>query len=498
MHNPFGFSLEPSPSTCRIERLLICEVHAQNNQYLRPYTVDSSYDVVRQLENVIVQPGNVTPQALATVPNGFLAPSATPHSLVNIVNGWDSRRFRFMMVVVFESNLTTSREIICGYTDHPGITAMGNHLDPNMVFYINSVVPMIRRVSSTQYGNIEQFLPSTPSHMIGLDQFGEVKRGSRLHLMTPQSVLNQMVTNTLDYGNSVHDMSSDVNTASFSSRDNTNSLRYASKLFTNYKDEVISDMQSPVGMSERELLSKVRGMSFEKLSTGTDQFINVINGVSGDGNRTWFQLKELLRVDPNVLNSQVTQVVMLENRTIPIEYTQHVSGSDITTQMAVNISNVLPTIMLDYGLVKMSLSSTNNLIGGQIQTFITDMRSLSGSSYDLSHIVQPIINRINSELIPIISINNQVVYDIDIICELTGETTIMLSIENQEKIPFIVPTFADTLFNPIITDNKEQMNHVVNGIYNMFTTINSWIDSQPKHYDFNNTIPYRPNVLNDL
>ena len=496
MFNPFGFSLEPSKGSCRITKLLICEVLPQHNQYLRPYTVDSSLDVVRQLENVVNQPGNVTPQALATIPAGFLTPSAAVHSQVNIVNGWSEKRFRFILEVLYENNLTSKAEIICGFTDHPGITRDLQHLDPNMVFYINSIVPMIRRVTSTQYGNIEQFLPSHPSHLIGKDTFGENQRN--LHVMTPQSVVNQMVMEAYDYGQNIYDMSANALSASFSNRDNTNALRYASKLFTAYKDEIVTDSQSIHGSSERELLSKVRGKTFEQLSTGSDQFINEINGITGDSGRTWFQFKDLMRMDPNVTSDQITTVVMLEPRPIPIEHTMHIAGSDIATQSAVNISNILPSIMLDYGVVSISLVSTNNTIGSVIQTFVTDIRTLSGTSYDLTPIIPVITNRINEELIKIISFNNQVLYDINVTCELVGETTISLSYNNEEHIPYIIPTFADTLFNPIITDSKQHMSNVVNGFNTMFSAINSWVDSNAKHFDFNGIIPYNSPMLNDL
>ena len=482
----------------RIAKLLICEVLGYTNQYLRPYQTSVTREVTNQIIEQVSRPGNLSSSSLAQMTSSFLSPSSTPGSKVNIVNGWNEKRFRFMMEVVFSNDLSESSEIVCGYTDYPGISPYSQSLDPEMVFFINSITPMNRVRIDRVNGSIVQHVPSHPSHLVARDQFAE--NNVSYNKMTPESIMNKLTTMTYDYGGEIHDLSGEVGIVSFSQRNNANPGRFASSIISTFKDEILTSNQGYAPISPRETLSNARNNLQEPLSIATNKFLDIMYRMTGNRDVSYFRYKDLMRIDPMVNDDRITQVVMKDmSKSIPLDYHSHVAGADINTQMAINIANILPTIMMDYGIVNLSLLSTNQVLGNGIQTIITNIHTLTGATMDMSPYLQTIINRINNEMINIVSQNNQVIYDLNVTCDVTGDTYIEIGFNGQQPFPYFIPTFADVLFNPIITDKHSDMMNVVHGFNGVLNLVSEALEDNVRstiHY--NHVAPVSTPYVNDI
>lgn len=488
---------QPAQSRIYISRLLICEVLGHHNQYLRPYQAHVDRESLNHMKNYLDNPGNVTPIGLSSLPTPFITPSATPGAKVDIINGWNEKRFRFMMEVVFDNDFQKRSEIICGFTDYPGISH-GNHLDPNMVFYINSIVPMRHNIVSYAHGNMEMSIPYSPAQMISKENYSNLS--GNMYNMTPVSLINRLTTDAWQFSGEVHDLSSDVSYPSLSLRNYTNPGRYASKILNSFKDYGVNTNMGVERDSEANVLSTIRGELLESSpSTNQNTFINLIRNITQNGLGTAFTFGDLMRIDSRVTQDDVTKV-FLKQPTINAFDTEHLAGARIETQTAITISNVLPTIMMDYGIVSLSFTSTNNTIGVQRITTITNIHTMSGSQNDLSPYIQTIVNRIDQEIMSAISQQNMINYDIEVQCDLIGDTILFVTMGGSNiKYPYVVPTFADSLFSPVLTSNVQDLDTLAQGVR---TVAGLMVDALPErtyHNHTHNPTPlYAPTPAYDL
>lgn len=487
----------------RVVRLLTQETGTYNQQYSRPYNTVMDGDVLRLLTNKLEQSPNkaVSANTFAGITNSFLAPQATPEGNVNIVNGWGTKRIRFILTVEFDAQLSgKNTHYILGYTDFPGISHSG-HFAPDMVFYINSIIQTRKSYINTPMGMREVETIADASQVLADNNFTNIYNPAQRYTMRPQDIVTRMATSHLSSGYNdsddsdlepaiVHNTGSMLRQEAMKSRRSNNlASTYVANLMNSFAMGVqtnhFGDPDSP--SSDIKTLEIVRSQLGDS-SAPIDPFLHMLSGITNRVAGNSFTFGQLTQFDPNVDNvSDHFIVPPAQMGSIhQAGSTSHWNGSDISTQAAAILSQSVPAIMMDLLVSKIVFVSTNHGIGGMPNTNITYGVSFSNSDNTLNW---PLFaNRFEQEVMSNITFNYGMGYRVEMHVDLLGETFIQIQLGSQPSIDYVVPSFCDNLLTPIVTTQSNLATEVSREFEHLFDQVKNKFDPGPRSFDFHQNV----------
>ena len=163
-----------------------------------------------------------------------------------------------------------------------------------------------------------------------------------------------------------------------------------------------------------------------------------------------------MQIDPNV--DFVTKLIKLEGGLSQVHsagQTADWSASNSTTAAAATLAHAVPALMVSCGLTTISLTSTNDVIGGMITTAVSSANSIN--SGEIAPMVMAFVSRFDTELINSITYTNNLSYFLNMAVDVFGETRISIAIGTPEQYDYAVPSFCDSLFSPVLTSNSERV-----------------------------------------
>lgn len=427
------------------------------NMYQRSYDVAASYGDVNALAETIHQ--TLGSNGTSSVPINLLAQTVpgvvkltfgpTYNTPIAIENGWGTARLRFLLTTEEEVNGQTRLVHFQGYTNYPGYTASGN-IDPEMNFSINSV--MI--VNKIMYPTGEfYYMPSAHYNVItrdGEEMYQEVDNPTVL--IRPLDVVSSL-RNESKYGGDaaiIHDFTNTTIAGPMgSSRLNNDAMSYLSKALNGY---ITGKSLSDRGSNQEDIYNAAIGQVSEPILTRTE-FIQHLFQVKHILNATSFKLKDLALMD-NTIESRLV-LINKNSSEYMLERPAFTSATDTMetltpipeTMRVLDMVNSLNALMSANLLSKLGLSITNETgellvapidLGSYVEGI--DMRTYADRVVQhFTHVVYPRIN-------PEGRLLRMLFYS-----ELMGDTSVSVSFDNEPDMIYRFPTFADSLFSPVIT-----------------------------------------------
>jgi uncharacterized protein (DUF736 family) len=425
------------------------------------------------------------------VANQFISPSATPEHEIAMANGWGERRLRFMMEVEHTSDFgTTITEIILGYTDHPGI-GIGGSIDPNMMFIVNSVMQIRRTQEFTPLGNQIHSSVTDSSHILVDNNWSGIYSQVSDQRMRPVDVFATMSRTHLGGidGTIIDTRATSTNMAAKSRRSNASAANYMSQLLNGYNSASIA---TDYGAGNDEILNKARGISEENQAI-KDPFLSAIAQIQGNpiiGNI--FTYKDLCQLDPYIDN--VTKAYMMSSTTQKVIHTAGLTatwqGSDLDTHVATILSQSIPSLLMDLALTRVVFKATNRTVNSAVTCAIIDAQGfISG---DISRLLDTFRIRLEHEILRDVSRNNMFDYAIEMNVDLLGETWIKLSLNGNQYIDYVTPSFADALLAPVLTSDNNRATNLASDFEMLSRQL---LDSNSKSHMKYNLGGYQPGGL---
>lgn len=457
--------------------MIVIRTGTYNPMFLRPYEIQATRDSMTPLMNQIAAVGgdNITPMLLAGSAVNVIAPAAQYESLVNIPNGWDIERLRFLLTVRVTYN-TGSQQIyyIQGYTDYPGIHELGGDrvtFDPNMQFIINSVNVVSMVSMPTAYDSVGLRPNHAEScHVLNDPQMNAYRDSGDKFLIRPQDVLGGI---QLQYRNDyVPEQWQDTrqtvaHECQKSSRSNNIPTSYLSRTLDSF---LRAQNRTGYGQSDSEVMNHARSYIIET-SLINNPFIKAISEYQGISLTNRFKYGDLLKMNP-YLDDRVVYSPQRDLRGSPIPLagrTEAWTGSNYETLFATTLMHAAPALMLENLIQKMQFLSTNNFIGGIPRTTIGPVFSLVDA--DISANITKFIRRLEDEVLRDLTHGFQELYYLDMKVDIFGDTTIDIGLNGKPVIPFTVPMFADHNFTPVLTTQKNRVNATVQGMDNLIQEV---------------------------
>jgi hypothetical protein len=478
-YNNYGRS-----SQIKILDLKLQETGTFSQMHHRPYEAvirnDALETLGRRIEETIHRStvGRVDQQLVSGMADGLITVSSTPDGTATIANGWETRRFRFVLTVSVSTGFGEEISYFQGYSEFFDVSH-GGHVDPNMIFFINSYTRVGRMSDPTSPvgGYIDRVLESRQvmSGAYGPDSSGAAPQSfyappagrSSLYGARPEDLFVGVQYNYLAQGvetprDAIMDTRTYLHDKAFSNtRNNAIPGSMLSSIINTWRQvETMADY----GQGHENIYDRAIQILYEA-NPMENPFIAALSNIHNSGlvASVTFSLNDLLRIDPTV--GQRVFYQPLENHALvhSAGMTASLSGSDKGAQIAYIASQAVAALMQQVGLVTVHFNSTNMTMTNQTVTDMTAPGVLVGSANPIG-CYQLFTARFTSEIMPDLTMNNLIPINLSVSADIYNETRIVLSIDCQPPVEYAFPSFADSLLQPTMTCDQANYGSLINGL----------------------------------
>ena len=456
--------------------LLIATKKKYNDVYQRSYSLNANVGTLNKLEAVfnnagVSQNSTITDNMLAQYVPDVIGLSHNPVGVATIPHGWQTQRVRFVLEV--ESPIASGILIsyIQGFSEYydPSLSGL---LDPNMNFYINSITNVVKMVDPMNgiYKTLPKNTLNVVTDLAGGTKYEEVDSPHEdLKLLRPRDIVEDISALDMYSG----DVDSVLNTTGrvgavneTSDRANNDPMKYLTKTINSYIDSkntaALTSQPSDILKNAAGLLTETNLMSIP--------FIFALHSVTGEFTPTTFTLNIMNMIDPNIqaktnLIDNVNDIIAPSyNTMLDSDNTADMLNPTVETIKASNISQTINSIMLDSMLSTLDISFTN--ASGQPVVIVSDAKSFI-EGIDITSYVNKAVSRIKTVLMPQITDGGQTLVEVFLHSDIVGDTNISISVNLQPPEVYRFPTFADSLYVPVIGDANTKAG-TVQDFSNMF------------------------------
>jgi len=475
-----------------IEDLTYIPMGNYTPMFNRPYTVNASKSAIDQISERMedTKAGKITPNIVNGIAGEIIQPSAVGYmSMCN--NDWVSTK-KFIFLLKVRSLDPTGVEInsyIQGYTEFDGITASG-HIDANMVHYINNVIETTTMTINTPLGVIRKEKLYRIYNVFFNGGFNELclQRPSdvleNINLLNMSQFINDPTLQTQNMGSYMNS----VDTKALSSSvDNNITTEYLSKILTTgihdvkNKDIFINSYEISNGMAPESRLPEP--------SIHDNRFLKFISRAAGFKIvREFFTFQVLMNVDPTIYNRfkvlNITKNYVDPTMMQTPEIGDYWHGQDPVTVKAYSLIENSVSLATKYGFNKIYFSASNMTNPmGIAEVFITNFNSFINLEeqefnylleiFKEKFITEIFLNETNSGIIPM---------HLEGYIDLLGTSKINLTFAGYPSNWYTIPTFANSLFSPVISIDKQAVDFMSFQLGSVIDTLTTQYNAPQSYY----------------
>lgn len=487
-----------------IEKGVVCRTAQYNPQYRRPLHANFGQNVNALMEITAGQ--DFSKERLAPIAATSLTMATQIEGEANIIGGWNQERCLFALKLVHQTNEAgTMRTVqyLMGYTDHMGIQhggfgiVQGGRLgiNPEMRLFFNSSVVYQEMTVMNGFGMPETTITPLETSQLLTGAQGSMYNTST-YTMRPEDVYSMMhsqeLVNSVDryrqanpgqsQAANIHDgrvMFQPGQPIKKSGRSNLIPSNYLSKLLTNTSNVV----QAHLGeySTNQEMANRI-STSLNEGYVSNDQTLSMFlarTGLIENGSITY---RELCALFPNADQAIAragteTQKVQGAQGT----NSEYMNGGQWDLIIAQMLQNVTTALMMENSLNRIVIrgdnfqgtSTTQNIVGG---TFKLD--ALYGGSFidgkPVEYGCEQVKYRLISEFLSGFTGHNYVPISFTIQVNLYGECVVDISYNRQPLTRYVTPMFGDSLFSPVLTEQRSTLaslsaetRNMTNGLFNV-------------------------------
>lgn len=459
-------------SQISIANIIIQETGTYNRQVSRPYEANTSGQSLDLLSRRVEDASRTDPLAkissglIAGISGSLITPSASWESELIIPNGWNERRLRYLAEIHVHNNFGTEIYFVQGYTDYPGISMQGS-IDPNMVFFINSYL-QINRAQDYSGLNSGGFRDTISRAEQVIDGRSHIAVGhNEVYGLRPEDLFTGVHSAYLTQGMTLYDNANiadtrinQANEILSSRRTNAIPSSFLCRTIDNYRQ---ASSIADYGNGQDDIYQRAIQTAYEG-SPYENPFIRALSNLQNRPCASSFTLNDLVVLDPTV-NERITYQTLHETVRMHSVGDTNDNWADATliTQLATTLTHSVSALMLSSMFVSMGFHITNMTLDRQYQTrLFPNPQSITTSNSIQNH--SNFITRLETEIMPDITMNGQMDVDIVVYCDLYGETEIQFSLNGAPHEVFVTPSFSDALMAPVITNNQNNYNTLLTGI----------------------------------
>lgn len=481
----------------RIKKVIVAPTRSSGYRQMvqRAYTSTVTPKDVHNILDDVLRFGNVNQNTLST--SNVVSVSSNFSDLAGISGGWQAPRYTVQLEVacipkpnvnpyLVGSNMTYDL-IITGYSDPSNdFVSYGNHANPHLKFQINNV-QMVSKLAksngSTVVTDVKNTGVTNPECYSATRASLSIKPVDIISDISGHNLANSMGATVLNGSISMATAPSLVHRTDLVGKHYTNTIvnslvqGAASTNSLSGVQDVFGDVAS---MAYQAATFKV---SSEQL--GTIPFFIALQENTGDYMGYWFTMGILQLLDPTFNEHMITYVNVddtarynSESMFLTNDTAELMDISKVASKVT-ELHHILSTLMISNHLGTLELHIWNvyqdSAIPGHKQ--LTPCWEMPGNKISWSYNVIPDPNAmatiaaklrmqidgyVRTIIDPVLSERGELAYEVYVSMDISNDTTIFISIEGGQMIPYRFPTFADMAFMPMAGTTEDKGSLVAN------------------------------------
>jgi hypothetical protein len=452
--------------------LIYIPVGYYNEVYARPYITAVNHMAISELAGRMRENNTklVTENELRGLTSDIIKPSAVP-GFCAIDRGWLSTpRYIFVLSVqATDIHGLAMNYYIQGYTNYNGISMHG-HADPNMEHYINNIIETTVITTNTPFGintterihkvyNVISNTNSTNDNYIFLQRPYDVY--SNIETMITKDLVFQgsdyySVLDTRYMINSLNSI------AKPSTVTNNIPIEYVRNVINaGIKGATQQSFQLSINDYNEAYYSKENIAEVDMIS---NIFIQYLRYKAGRTHLYSFEFRDLLNLDVTIADRfkliNITKADDLLAQTP--EVGEYWTGQNLETIIAYSIIETAVATALQYGFIKIHCTISNMYDQlGTIHSIVTYFQSYIQLPEDQLYMLADMFkNSIINKAFLDLTYNNKLPCTVNIYVDVFGTTKISLMINGSNETWYTIPAFANSLFAPIVTMDKNGLDNL--------------------------------------
>lgn len=472
----------------------------------RCYMVNNlNHQTMEQLENFCqkerYETGRISPIGIANNLAGIvgLRGNTQDQRTIMMPNGWNTSRFRVILVVEVRAGPIFTKYFIQGYTDYLG-ASQTDTLDPNMTIYINSVSE-IKTSYNAKKKTYDMYMGETYSTLTDF-----CRKVDQNPWETDQALIRPIDIMKLNFAQESNHENNDeyythhtqmygfgeypAEATETTIRKNLDPSIYLTRMMNAYIDgQHLSSTSYDTSFDADIYASAVRELPEPEFLNNS--FVMRLREVTNNYSPSSLTLQNLFQLDYTLEHDQTGRVMVLRNDgetsyekissdmrdlTAPVEYTSSTIQVTDRNLRILELNNMITGHLLNCGLTKATLI-ISCLIPGHPHVSVTEANSLLGQEI-VNSAVENFKRSLTTLVIPYFSRGYTTTSEIMIQADVLKDTTIVITEYDGygatgDREIFRFPTFADALWNPMISTTNERavLNKDLNDIFaNALTT----------------------------
>lgn len=467
-------------------RLDLYETGTYATQFRRGIDSTLTSNTMSKLEEHTQGGAFLSTGVLNNVASDIIIPSTKVEGQIGIADGWDNKKFRFLMEieVVNAFGGFRNRKVITGWTNHAEVmNLMGGdnsntHIDPNMLMFINSDLTLRDSQVPDGRGGV-----TTRTTRVNADQLiqGSFEMGGMGDVsIRPEDIVAGMSVGTdimANSGQHVRNTYSQFVTSpvKFSARSNQSPTHYLHKILKSHSEANDHGHGNDAEEGYDDVMINTLS-SCQERTLSDDPFIDQLKMCSDFIDNGYFTFQSLMQMFPDV--DPKTTIHRYGGSQIIV--TPPTAGDstrmdlqDQCTMVMARITNSLPSMLFDCLLGAVGVVYTNDVPGSQGQLIPMDAVFFGSivSGLDLSIALREFQGRFLSEIAPVISHQNQVKITVKIIANVFGNTELTINYNDSGEYTYKIPTWCDTLLSPLVTSSHDKTAAMTRDIRNIMSGV---------------------------
>jgi hypothetical protein len=445
-----------------LTKAILIEVPEQHTQFYRPMEGYLGPNAINQVLSCTEGGININPGTLANVANGIISPNTVPVAQVEMVNGFQMKRFSFCFeFTTVGGNAGHIIEIVRGYTDlsTDAVSLDGRHIDPNVVFYVNDYITFVKNNTLSFRRNDGVLNPLVyQSNGVALTPDATISHSS-LDKFRSEGVYSGIVNPSTVLFGRPH---------LYESQDNSSS-NYLSKVLNGYKkasspyiggmdieetDQSLDMYQTAIGLTKAQTLSTnfwANKLLNGVYDTASFSYRTMMHHFSDFGFDKWQLVKK--RPGTYVRN--------------PLMETDGWNNASMECYIVYCLTHLLPDLLSKSLIQKINIYCSNENLGNRRQVNLNAPVSLFESALtDLRTITQL------QQLIEVIILQGFVetrcsTYSISMELDLLETSFFNISINGYPAQPFCAPMYCASASSPMIGLSAENLDNITATVYRL-------------------------------
>lgn len=467
-----------------VKNFIICGIdNGYQSMYRRSYCFNNlngrSIGAIQDIFNRDMEGGGkIMPTTLSQELPWLMSLKNAPGTMIEIPNGWNERRFRFILQIeVPVTGPYTRYYIIQGFTDYLGATQ--TNIDPNLRLFINSISEaeaVLNKVTGqytynigTTYQTLKDI--SREVHEYNVNLYSN-RDPNQLSLLRPTDYwTSQRLNKELRYDNGEgFNVGSIVGVGEYTPYSAQTSLRgnqdpnvYLGRIINSYQtgrnvgrySQSYGDETDIYRLAEREVPEPI-------LAHNT--FLGRLQDITGETSPSVLTYGQLMAIDPGV--EKVKHIILNSGETYSYRIGMEINDTNDTMETmtpselnvrVLELNNSITSAIINSGLTSAEIYVKSDGIGVPIVE-VLGAKSLFSDGFVIpgSNTLRDILS---SLIIPKFTRNGECPCEMKISCDTLKDTLINLVDYNYglDQMIYKFPTFADSLYSPVIGTQNDKM-----------------------------------------